>query len=313
MPSFPSLLFICAKGVPPLYFQYVRVLPRYQREFMENIQEILRRHGFSFKKQFGQNFLTDANLLRAIVADAGVTENTTVLEIGAGAGALTRALSERAKRVVAYEIDRTLQPVLAETLSGCENAEVVFRDFAKENFSALERGLGEYAVVANLPYYVTTPVVMRFVEEGKRCTGLTVMVQQEVALRFCAEAGTPDYGAVTAAIARRGTCRILRNVSRNLFTPRPNVDSAVVKIDFTQGGFAVASERAYRDTVRCAFLSRRKTLENNLMNTFRIPRERAKELLAAAEIAEGVRGETLSPLQLARLSDILYERGIVRV
>lgn len=279
---------------------------------MENIHDVLRKNGFAFKKQFGQNFLTDTNLLRAIVADAGVTDETTVLEIGAGAGALTRALSERAKQVVSYEIDRTLQPVLAETLAGCENTEVVFRDFAKENLGALERRLGDYVVVANLPYYVTTPVVMRFVEESERCEGLTVMVQQEVALRFCASAGTPEYGAVTAAIARRGTCRILRNVSRNLFTPRPNVDSAVVKLNFTEGGFAVKNESAYRETVRCAFLNRRKTLENNLMNVFRIPRERAKVLLGKAEIADGVRGETLSPLQLGALSDLLVQEGIIR-
>lgn len=283
----------------------------YERENMETVNEILRKHGFSFKKQWGQNFLTDVNLLRAIVSDAGVTEESTVLEIGSGAGALTRALSEKAKRVVAYEIDRTLQPVLAETLSGCENVEVVFRDFAKENLLSLEEELGEYTVVANLPYYVTTPVVMRFVEESERCRGLTVMVQEEVALRFCAEAGTPDYGAVTAGIARRGTCRMIRNVSRNLFTPRPNVDSAIVRMDFGEGGFEVKSGKAYRETVRCAFLSRRKTLENNLINAFRLSREQARDTLREADIAEGVRGETLKPEELARLSDLLYEKGFL--
>ncbi len=276
---------------------------------MEN--DVLRRNGFYFKKKFGQNFLTDVNLLRAIVSDAGVTKETTVLEIGAGAGALTRALSEKAKKVVSFEIDRDLQPVLAETLAGCENVEVVFRDFAKADFPALERELDEYLVVANLPYYVTTPVIMRFVEESQSCKGLTVMVQEEVARRFCAREGTSDYGAVTAAIARRGACKTLRSVSRNLFTPRPNVDSAIVKISFTEGGFAVKSEKAYRETVRCAFLNRRKTLENNLMNAFRIPRERAKELLAEAGIAEGVRGETLSPETLGVLSDLLAREGVI--
>lgn len=279
---------------------------------MEDLKEILQACGFSFKKQWGQNFLTDANLLRAIVADAGVDENTVALEIGAGAGALTRALSERAKRVVAYEIDRSLQPVLARTLAGCENTEVVFHDFAKENLARLESELGEYVVAANLPYYVTTPIVLRFVEEAKRCKGLTVMVQEEVAERFCAAAGTAEYGAVTAAIARRGTCKITRRVPRAMFTPRPNVDSAVVRIDFTQGGFAVKSARAYRETVRCAFLSRRKTLENNLVNVFRIPREKAKEILSEAGVSEGARGETLSPVALGALSDLLAERGIVK-
>ncbi len=278
---------------------------------MEDLQ-VLKKHGFAFKKKFGQNFLTDANLLRAIVQDAGVDGNTTVLEIGAGAGALTRALSERAKRVVSYEIDKSLQPVLAETLRGCENVEVVFRDFARESLPPLEKELGNYVVVANLPYYVTTPLIMRFVEESERCLGITVMVQEEVARRFCAEAGTADYGAVTAAIKRRGECKIMRKVSRNLFTPRPNVDSAVVKIDFCSGGFALDSASAYREVVRCAFLNRRKTLENNLVSGFKISRERAKELLTAAGIFDGVRGETLTPEQLGKLSDILFHAGYIK-
>lgn len=276
------------------------------------INEILKKHGFAFKKQFGQNFLTDTNLLRAIVADAGVNGETSVLEIGAGAGALTRELSAQAKKVIAFEIDKSLQPVLAETLAGCENTEVIFRDFSKANLKELEAELGDYLVVANLPYYVTTPVVMRFVEEAERCRGLTVMVQEEVAERFCAKAGTGEYGAVTAAIARKGACSITRRVPREMFVPRPNVDSAVVKIDFTRGGFAVESAHAYRETVRCAFLSRRKTLENNLMNVFRLPRERAKNVLSAAGVEVGVRGETLTPVQLGILADVLFREGLVK-
>ena len=273
--------------------------------------EGLYKHGFVFKKRFGQNFISDTNLLRAIVADAGVTDSDAVLEIGTGAGALTRALAERAKRVVSYEIDRDLKPVLEESLAGLSNVEVVFRDFAKENLTRLEEELGAYAVVANLPYYITTPLVMRFAEEAERCRSLTVMVQEEVALRFAAKENTADYGAVTAALARRGEAEVLRKVPRTMFTPRPNVDSAVVKIDFTKGGFGVKSERAYYETVRCAFFSRRKTLENNLVNTFRLTREEAKRILRAAEIGEGARGETLSPQRLGALSDILFERGIV--
>ena len=206
-----------------------------------------------------------------------------------------------------------MQPVLSETLSGCENTEVRFQDFAKCSLPALESELGKYRVVANLPYYVTTPIVMRFVEEGANCLSFTVMVQEEVARRFCAAEGTEDYGAVTAAIARRGECRITRKVPRILFTPRPNVDSAVVHADFTAGGFEVKSEKAFRETVRAAFLSRRKTLENNLINAFSLPRERAKAVIAAADISEMARGETLAPQKLAALSDILYreigERG----
>ncbi len=283
-----------------------------KRWVMEDLKSVLSRHGFNFKKQFGQNFLTDTNLLRAIVADAGIDEHTTVLEIGPGAGALTRALSERAKQVIAYEIDKTLQPVLADTLQGRDNVEVVFRDFAKVNLAELEAGLESYAVVANLPYYVTTPIVMRLVEEAKKCRSVTVMVQEEVADRFCASEGTEAYGAITAAIARKGVAKITRRVSRSLFTPRPNVDSAVVHIDFSGEGIKVLSERAFRDTVRCAFLNRRKTLENNLMQTFALKREQAGELLRSLGVDERARGETLSPTRLARLSDMLVLGGYIK-
>lgn len=279
---------------------------------MEDLKNILARHGFSFKKKFGQNFLTDPNLLSAIVHDAGVDENITVLEIGAGAGALTRELSRAAEKVVAYEIDSSLQPVLAETLAGCENTEVVFGDILRADLPTLEAELGRYRVVANLPYYVTTPVVMRFLEEAHGCDGLTVMVQEEVADRFCAQQGTAEYGAVTAAIALKGAARVTRKVPRTMFTPRPNVDSAVVRIDFEPGRIPVGSEAAYRAVVRCAFSSRRKTLENNLMSAFHLPRERAKAALVRAGISDMARGETLSPQMLARLADVLLEEGIIQ-
>ncbi len=272
------------------------------------LREILQGSGFSFKKKYGQNFLSDGNLLAAIAEDAGVTSDTTVLEIGAGAGALTRALAERARRVVSYEIDESLRPILAVTLAGLKNAEVRFSDFEKCDFAALEEELGEYLVVANLPYYITTPVIMRFVEEGKRCRGITVMVQEEVAERLTAREGTPAYGAVTAALARRGRAQLVRRVPRTLFTPRPNVDSAVVRADFTAGGFSVADERVYRAVVRAAFSSRRKTLENNLMAAFSMTREEAKALLAEAQVSAGVRGEALSPEALGHLADLIASK-----
>lgn len=276
------------------------------------MEDILYKHGFGFKKKFGQNFISDTNLLRAIVADAGIGGSDTVLEIGTGAGALTRALARKAKRVVSYEIDRDLKPVLEESLSGLCNVEVVFRDFEKEDLQKLEEDLGEYSVVANLPYYITTPLVMRFAEEARKCASLTVMVQEEVALRLAARENTADYGAVTAALRRRGEVSVMRKVPRDMFTPRPNVDSAVVKADFTKGGFEVKSAAAYKATVRCAFSSRRKTLENNLVNTFRLTREEAREILGAAGVAAGVRGETLSPETFGALSDVLFDRGVVK-
>lgn len=265
-----------------------------------------------FKKKWGQNFLSDKNLLGAIVSDAGVDKNTTVLEIGAGAGALTQALAEAAARVVSYEIDESLRPVLARALERYPNTEVVFGDFQRENFAALEKKLGRYKVVANLPYYITSPVVLKFVEEAESCDGVTVMVQEEVARRFCAQAGTADYGAITAAIARRGKATLTRKVSRNLFYPRPNVDSAVVNVDFTTGGFETLSPKAYRETVRCAFLNRRKTLENNVMNAFRLDREATREILRKAGVDDGARGETLTPAQLGALSDLLVQEHVLR-
>lgn len=274
---------------------------------MEKIRDVLKKHGFTFKKSLGQNFLTDENLLDSIAEAAGIGKSDTVVEIGCGAGTLTRALSKLAGRVYAYEIDRDLRPVLAETLAGCENTEVIFRDFSKENLGELYRKIGEYTVVANLPYYVTTPIVTRLLEEGAGVRGVCVMVQQEVAERFAAKEDTPEYGAITAAIALRGTAKIVKKVGRNMFYPAPNVDSAVVKIDFTENALPVKDKDMYRKTVRCAFLNRRKTLENNLMKSFSFSRETAAEILNRAGVEEKARGETLSPKRLAALSDILCE------
>ncbi len=274
---------------------------------MDKIRDVLKKHGFTFKKSLGQNFITDENLLDAIAEAAEIGKEDTAVEIGCGAGTLTRALSKKAGRVVAYEVDRDLQPVLAETLAGCENVEVVFRDFSKENLSALQKEIGEYTVVANLPYYVTTPIVTRLLEEGVGVKGVCVMVQQEVAERFCAKENTPEYGAITAAIALRGKAKIVKRVGRNMFFPAPNVDSAVVKIDFIENALPVKSKEMYRKTVRCAFLNRRKTLENNLMKSFSLPRETAAEILKKAGVEEKARGETLSPQRLAALSDILID------
>lgn len=280
---------------------------------MQDLKSILVRHGFQFKKQFGQNFISDTNLLDSIVSASGIDENTTVVEIGCGAGTLTRAIAEKAKRVIAYDVDTALQPVLAETLAGLDNVEVVFRDFTKVNMKELDEEIGEFTVVANLPYYVTTPLVTKLLEESEKVQGISVMVQEEVADRFCAKENTPEYGSITAAIALKGEAKIVKRVSRNLFYPRPNVDSAVVKITFDRGRVAVKSEKAYRQTVKCAFLNRRKTLENNLVNYFSLSREQAKAVLAAAGVDEKARGETLSPQRLAILADTLLDCGAIKI
>ncbi|MBQ8294935.1 MAG: 16S rRNA (adenine(1518)-N(6)/adenine(1519)-N(6))-dimethyltransferase RsmA [Clostridia bacterium] len=279
---------------------------------MQELRAVLEKHGFHFKKQFGQNFISDGNLLRSIVEASGITKETTVVEIGCGAGTLTRALAEAAKRVYAFDIDRDLQPVLAETLAGLENVEVIFRDFNKVDLKEFEAEIDEYVVVANLPYYITTPLVTKLLEESDKVQGLSIMVQEEVAERFCAKENTPEYGSITAAIALKGTAKIVKRVSRNLFFPRPNVDSAVVKIDFERGRVVVKDEKAYRQTVKCAFLNRRKTLENNLVNSFGLSRESAKKILFEAGVEEKARGETLSPQRLAVLSDVLLDNGVIK-
>ena len=280
---------------------------------MQDLRSVLEKHGFHFKKQFGQNFISDTNLLKSIVDASGITKDTTVVEIGCGAGTLTRALAESAKYVYAFDIDKTLMPVLADTLSGLENVEVIFQDFTKLNLKEFEKDVENYVVVANLPYYITTPLVTKLLEESDKVQGLSIMVQEEVAERFCAKENTAEYGSITAAIALKGSAKIVKRVSRNLFYPRPNVDSAVVKIEFERGRVAVKDECAYRQTVKCAFLNRRKTLENNLVNFFKLTREQAKGVLAAAGVDEKARGETLSPQALAILADVLLENGYIKL
>ena len=279
---------------------------------MQDLRSVLVKHGFHFKKQFGQNFISDTNLLESIVTASGVTKDTTVVEIGCGAGTLTRALAERAKKVYAFDIDTDLQPVLAETLAGLENVEVIFRDFNKIDLKDFEKEIEPYLVVANLPYYITTPLVTKLLEESEKVQGLSIMVQEEVAERFCAKENTPEYGSITVAIALKGTAKIVKRVSRNLFYPRPNVDSAVVKIDFDRGRVEVKDEKAFRQTVKCAFLNRRKTLENNLVNFFKITRDQAKLAMQSAGIDEKARGETLPAQTFAKLSDVLLEMQIIK-
>lgn len=269
------------------------------------IKDVLQANGFAFKKQFGQNFITDKNLLAEIVERSGVDGESTVIEIGCGAGTLTRALAERAKQVYAYEIDAKLQPVLAQTLAGLDNVSVTFGDFLKIRLDELEKKLPPYRVVANLPYYITTPLIMTFIEHAEKCLSLTVMVQEEVAERLCARENTPEYGAITANIALRGECSIIRRVRRELFYPRPNVDSAVVRIDVTGDRLNVGDKELYKKTVQAAFSSRRKTLENNLVNAFHLSREQARTALSDCGIDGKARGETLSPEQFARLSEVI--------
>lgn len=276
------------------------------------LKKIIRESGFKFNKRFGQNFIESEILLEKIVELSGVTEKDKVVEIGVGGGTLTRALSEKAKFVYGFEIDKNLQPVLQKSLAGVENVEIIFKDFMKENLSELEKEIGEeYVVVANLPYYITSPIVMRFIEEAKFCRRIVVMVQREVAFRFCARPATADYGAITAAIGLWGDAAIILDVDRTNFYPQPNVDSAVVRIDKFYEDRGVIDKKVYRDIVRIAFSSRRKTLVNNMMNYLKISREKAENILKESGIDISVRGETLSVGDFTRLANVCKKENVL--
>ena len=272
-----------------------------------SVKEILQKHGFRFNKGFGQNFITDANLLSAIAADSGACPTDSVVEVGPGAGTLTAELARIAKDVLAIEIDTNLQPVLAETLAEFSNVTVRFTDFMKLPMEELD-ALGAYHVVANLPYYITTPVLFRFLEESRAVKSITVMVQKEVADRLCATPGSAEYGAVTVAVDYAGGARLMRKVPRQMFYPVPNVDSAVVRIDCAETCPRAKDEAHFRRLVKAGFAMRRKTLANNLISAFSMTREEVNAVLREAGFSESVRGETLSAADYVRLSDVMVLR-----
>lgn len=278
---------------------------------MENngIKDIIRGVDFHFNKALGQNFITDANLLDAIVADSGINGDDTVVEIGTGAGTLTRAIAKVAKKVYSFEVDKNLQPVLALSLQGVDNAEVIFRDVLKMKDDELKSVVGDsFKVVANLPYYITTPLAMRFIESTLDVKSVTIMVQKEVALRFVAKPNTADYSAITLAIEMAGNAQITRNVSRNMFFPSPNVDSAVVRIEIDRTKLDGENAPLLHKLVRSSFAMRRKTLANNLSVAFQIDKQEAGKLIEEAGFSPMVRGEALSLDDYKKLTKTLETR-----
>ena len=244
---------------------------------------------FVFKKKFGQNFLSDKNLLKAICTDAGVDKNSEVLEIGAGAGSLTEALSESAKRVVSFEIDKDLQEQLLGL--GLSNVEFVFDDFMKRSMTEVESLFGgEFKVVANLPYYITTPIIFRLLEESEKVKSLTIMVQKEVAEKICSKVGDKDYGIPTVMTAFYGNAKITRIVNRHMFYPAPNVDSAILHIEIEKNKFAGVDKKKFPKFVKACFAMRRKTLLNNLGSLY--TKTRLKEVLGEETIVR--RAESFS-------------------
>ena len=244
---------------------------------------------FTFKKKFGQNFISDKNLLNAIVDDAQITADDEVLEIGAGAGSLTQALSARAKKVVSFEIDKDLCEHLNSL--NLQNVNFVFDDFMKHSLDEIEANFEkEYKVVANLPYYITTPIIFRFLEETKKCKSLTIMVQKEVAERVCAKEGGKDYGILTVMANFYGSPQINRIIKRQMFFPVPNVDSALLTIKLEPNKFGEVDSQKFSKFIKACFSMRRKTLLNNLSTLY--SKEKLKGVLDAQTL--GKRAEQFS-------------------
>ena len=273
--------------------------------------EILQKYNFNFQKKFGQNFLIDPRVLDKIIDAAEITEDDMVLEIGPGIGTMTQYLAEHAREVVAVEIDKNLIPILEDTLSAYENVTVINEDILKVDIRKLadERNHGNpIKVVANLPYYITTPIIMALFESHVPLASVTVMVQKEVAERMQAGPGTKDYGALSLAVQYYSEAEITANVPPNCFMPRPKVGSAVIRLTCHQEPpVKVVDEKFFFRVIRASFNQRRKTLQNGLGNDAGLPvtKQQTAEALRQMGLSETIRGEALSLEQFAELSNIL--------
>lgn len=280
---------------------------------IETIRAVLGRHGFHFSKSLGQNFLTDASVPRRIAEQSGAAETGCVVEVGPGMGCLTDELCRRAAHVVAVELDRALLPVLAETLSGHDNYEIVQGDVLALDLAALCREkFGEERAVAcaNLPYYITTPAITALLE-SRAFTRITVMVQREVAQRICAQPGTADYSAFTIYVQYHAAAKILFDVPADCFVPRPKVDSAVLQLTpLEQPAVQTKDEKLFFALVRAAFNMRRKTLVNALGPVLgsKMDKEAVAGLVCSVGLDARVRGERLSLMDFAHLADAASDR-----
>ena len=272
---------------------------------------ILDKYKFNFQKRYGQNFLIDAHILEKIVDGAGVSEDDCVLEIGPGIGTLTQYLCERARKVIAVEIDKALIPILQDTLSPYDNVTVINEDILKVDINKLSDEYNEgrpIKVVANLPYYITTPIIMGLFESHVPLDSITVMVQKEVAERMQVGPGTKDYGALSLSVQYYAVPKVLMIVSANCFIPRPNVDSAVIKLTLhKENPIHVKNEAFMFSLIRASFNQRRKTLVNGLSGAGinNLTKERVLEALNNLGLSETIRGEALTLEQFALLSDSL--------
>ncbi len=271
------------------------------------IKELFERHGFSFTKSLGQNFLINPAVCPKIAELGGVKPGVCALEIGTGVGVLTKELAERCDRVIAVEIDGSLKPILEETLADYNNVEIVFADVMETDLAALlaEKAGGlETVVCANLPYYITSPVIMRVLESRLPISAMTVMVQKEAADRICAKPGTRDCGAISCAVSYYSEPKLLFRVNRGSFMPSPNVDSAVIRLDIKPGAeLSAEEERLLFRMIRAAFSQRRKQIANPLSGELRLSKSELSELMNGCGIKPSARAEELTLEEFIRLTE----------
>lgn len=276
-------------------------------------KEVINKYSFAFQKKFGQNFLIDSNILENIVKSAEVTKDDFVLEIGPGIGTMTQYLCEAARQVVAVEIDKMLIPILQDTLSEYDNVEVINQDVLKVDIKSLaeeKNGGKPIKVVANLPYYITTPIIMGLFESGVPIESITIMVQKEVADRMQTGPGTKDYGALSLAVQYYADAKVMLTAPAQCFMPRPNVDSAVIKLTRHQNPTVdVKDEKLMFKIIRASFNQRRKTLVNGLKNSSELnfTKEAIVDAIATIGKPETIRGEALTLEEFAQLSNYLCE------
>lgn len=277
----------------------------------QNTIEVLQKYHFNFQKKFGQNFLIDTSVLERIIDAAEITEDDCVLEIGPGIGTMTQYLAERAREVVAVEIDKALIPILEDTLSAYDNVTIINEDILKVDINKIaeEKNAGKpIKVVANLPYYITTPIIMGLFESHVPLKSITIMVQKEVADRMQVGPGTKDYGALSLAVQYYARPEIVANVPPNCFIPRPNVGSAVIRLTrFEEPPVQVDDEKKMFALIRASFNQRRKTLVNGLGNAanLHVSKEQVQKVLEQMGLPATVRGETFTLEQFALLSNLL--------
>jgi len=280
----------------------------------QNTIAVLQKYNFNFQKKFGQNFLIDTHVLERIIQEAGITKDDFVLEIGPGIGTMTQYLCESAREVVAVEIDKNLIPILADTLQDYQNVTVLNEDILKVDINALaqeKNGGAPIKVVANLPYYITTPIIMGLFESHVPIESITVMVQKEVADRMQVGPGTKDYGALSLAVQYYAKPEIVANVPPNCFMPRPNVGSAVIRLTcHEKPPVQVDDEKLMFSLIRASFNQRRKTLANGLNNApdIHFSKEAIQESIAELGVPAGIRGEALTLEQFAALSNIIAKK-----